>query len=119
MSEVKFVASPLSAVPTPLELDDLIDRIVQKTLAQVGYANQSNPFVNSKACADLIGVSPEHLCAMRARGQGPPWSGEGKWIRYEREAVLEWIRKLPRQAAPVSPDIALTSLSQMEGVDAG
>ena len=65
MSEVKPIHLPLSAVSTLPELDDLIERIVQKTLAQVGYPDPSNPFINSKACAELIGVSPEHLCAMR------------------------------------------------------
>jgi len=95
MSDAKPLSLPLSAVSTSLELDDLIEGVVQKTLAQVGYADQSSPFINSKACADLIGVSPEHLCAMRARGQGPPWSGRGKWIRYERSAVLDWISNLP------------------------
>jgi hypothetical protein len=95
MPEVKPLHVPLSAAATPLELDDLIERIVQKTLAQVGYAAHSNPFVNSKACAELIGVSPEHLCAMRARCQGPPWSGEGKWIRYRRSDVVSWLAQLP------------------------
>jgi hypothetical protein len=98
MSEVKPLSLPFAAVPAPHELEDLIERIVQKTLAQAGYAAQSNPFINSKACADLIGVSSEHLCAMRARGQGPPWSGEGKWIRYRRSDALDWIANLPRQA---------------------
>src|SRR4051812_15307289 len=92
MSEVRPQLSPLSAVP--LELDDLIERIVQKTLAQTGVF-ESNPFINSKACANLLGVSPEHLCAMRARGQGPPWSGEGKWIRYRRSEVIRWLDQLP------------------------
>jgi hypothetical protein len=95
MSDVKPISWPLPAVATPLELDDLIERIVQKTLAQVGYLDQANPFINGKACADLIGVSPEHLCAMRARGQGPPWSGEGKWIRYRRSDVISWLAQLP------------------------
>jgi hypothetical protein len=95
MSELKPPSLAPFEVPASFELDNLIERIVQKTLAQVGYADQSNPFINSKACAELIGVSPEHLCAMRARGQGPPWSGRGKWIRYERSAVLDWISNLP------------------------
>ena len=34
---------------------------------------------------------------MRARGEGPPWSGAGKWTRYERRAVLTWLANLPRE----------------------
>jgi hypothetical protein len=85
------------------ELESLIQCVVQRTLAQLGPF-EAPPFINSKACAELIGVSPEHLCAMRARGQGPPWSGEGKWIRYERQAVVEWIRNLPTQTGAGHPD---------------
>ncbi len=103
MSEVKPLSLPLSAVPTSLELDDLIERVVQKTLAQVGYADRPNPLINGKACANLIGVSPEHLCAMRARGQGPPWSGHGKWIRYDRQVVLDWISNLPHEVGSSQP----------------
>ena len=46
--------------------------------------------------AQLIGVTPEKSCAMRARVEGPPWSGAGKWTRYERRAVLTWLADLPR-----------------------
>lgn len=93
----------------PPELSDLIESIVQKAVAQICHGELA-PFMHSKACAQLIGVSPEHLCAMRARGEGPPWSGEGKWIRYERTAVLEWIRNLPRHPSPAAAGEPLTTI---------
>lgn len=80
------------------ELEALIQCVVQQTIAQLRQP-EPTPFINSKACAELIGVSPEHLCAMRARGEGPPWSGEGKWTRYRRADALDWIANLPRQAS--------------------
>jgi hypothetical protein len=97
MSDAKPLSLPLSAVATSLELDDPIEWVVQKMLAQVAYTHQFSPFINSKACADLIGVSPEHLCATGTLGgQGPPWSGEGKWIlRYRRSDVISWLAQLP------------------------
>ena len=76
------------------ESETLIKRIVEETIAKLVRV-EDLPFINSKSCAELIGVSPEHLCAMRARGQGPPWSGEGKWIRYRRSAVIRWLDQLP------------------------
>ena len=66
-------------------------------MARLEATAPRKPFIPSKECAQLIGVTPEHLSAMRARGEGPPWSGEGKWIRYERRAVLDWLANLPRQ----------------------
>jgi hypothetical protein len=35
--------------------------------------------------------------AIHARGEGPPWSGAGKWTRYERGAVLTWLTNVPRE----------------------
>ena len=77
------------------------------------------PFVRSKECARLMEVTPEHLCAMRARGEGPPWSGEGKWVRYERATVLAWIRNLPRQPALACSEQANTSSSHVERIESG
>ena len=79
------------------QLESLIERVVEATVARLEAAGSHKPFIPSKECARLIGVTPEHLSAMRARGEGPPWSGEGKWIRYERRAVLDWLANLPRQ----------------------
>ena len=64
---------------------------------RTGEGGALKPFITCKECADLIGVTPEHLCGMRARGEGPPWSGAGKWTRYERRAVLTWLASLPRE----------------------
>lgn len=97
---------PRWAEHLPPELETLIQRVVAETLAQLGRV-EAAPFINSKTCAELIGVSPEHLCAMRARGDGPPWSGDGKWIRYRRSDVLDWIANLPRQAS------SLTQISRL------
>ena len=79
------------------ELKSLIERVVEETVARIESTAPRMPFIPSRECARLIGVTPEHLSAMRARGEGPPWSGKGKWIRYERRAVLEWLANLPRE----------------------
>lgn len=60
------------------ELERLIERVVERTIERVGQKTPESPFITSKACARLIGVTPQHLCAMRTRGEGPRWSGEGK-----------------------------------------
>src|SRR5215831_14051816 len=82
-------------VQLPAEFERLVERIVETTIARI-EGSAPKPFITCKECADLIGVTPEHLCAMRARGEGPPWSGAGKWTRYERRAVLIWLAGLPR-----------------------
>jgi hypothetical protein len=84
------------AVRSNVELENLVERIVETAIARI-EGGAFKPFITCKECADLIGVTPEHLCAMRARGEGPPWSGAGKWTRYERRAVLTWLANLPRQ----------------------
>ena len=81
------------------DLEALIERVVKITMARIEVSEPYKPFLTSRECARLIAVTPEHLCAMRNRGQGPPWSGEGKWIRYERCLVLRWLSNLPRQSA--------------------
>ena len=78
------------------ELESAIERIVASAIARI-ECGALKPFITSKECAQLIGVTPEYLCAMRARREGPPWSGAGKWTRYDRTVVLKWLANLPRQ----------------------
>jgi len=80
---------PSGAVHQAPELESLIERVVELTIARIEISAPPKPFIASRECARLIGVTPEHLSAMRARGEGPAWSGEGKWIRHERRAVLD------------------------------
>ena len=87
------------AVQQTSRLESLIERVVEATVVRIEAIGTHKPFITSRECARLIGVTPEHLCAMRARGEGPPWSGEGKWIRYERRAVLAWLANLPRKTS--------------------
>jgi len=85
---------PLS--PSDEKQLEALAHIIAKAIADRVVADAvSTPFIRSSQCARLLGVTPQHLCGMRARGQGPPWSGEGKWVRYERQVVVEWIRNLP------------------------
>jgi hypothetical protein len=88
---------PLNSAQQDSQLQSIIERVVEATVARIESTAPRKPFIPSRECAQLIGVTPEHLSAMRARGEGPPWSGEGKWIRYERRAVLGWLANLPRQ----------------------
>ena len=88
------------------DIECLIRRVVRATVERLDLGASTNPFISSRECARLIGVTPEHLCAMRARSEGPPWSGQGKWIRYERRLVLEWLANLARDHARQG-DVAL------------
>jgi hypothetical protein len=81
------------------DLEALIERVVEITMARIEASEPQKPFLTSRECARLIAVTPEHLCAMRNRNEGPPWSGEGKWIRYERCTVFRWLSGLPRSHA--------------------
>src|SRR5262245_2840734 len=99
---------PQIAATSHTELDSLIERVVELTIARVNGA-ACKPFLNSRECADLISCTPEHLCAMRARGEGPPWSGAGKWVRYDRHAVLSWIANLPQQPSASAFDRLLAA----------
>jgi hypothetical protein len=116
MSITKPLLTNLSSSP---ELDGLINQVVRTTIDQLDSSISPAPFVRSKECARLIEVTPEHLCAMRSRGEGPPWSGEGKWVRYERSAVFDWIRNLPRERAPAGPEPADAPSLHVEREDSG
>jgi excisionase family DNA binding protein len=45
------------------------------------------------AAADLLGVTPYALRRWKATGQGPAYFMAGRLVRYEREALLSWIKK--------------------------
>ena len=90
---------PFSAFEGEEQVEAFVRRIAQAVAQQLGTRPLNSPFIRSTECAQILDITPEHLCAMRGRGEGPPWSGEGKWVRYERVAVLEWLRNLPRQPA--------------------
>lgn len=79
------------------EFKSLIEAAVTHAVAASAPAEAQSEFLSSRSCADLIGVTPEHLCAMRSRGEGPPWSGEGRWVRYRRDRALQWVSDLPRR----------------------
>lgn len=79
------------------EFKSLIDEAVVDAIARASISDPASEFLSSRNCASLLGVTPEHLCSMRARGEGPPWSGEGKWVRYHRGQVLRWLSGLPRR----------------------
>jgi hypothetical protein len=96
------------AATSHAEFESLVARVVELTLARVNGPNLK-PFLNSRECAELIGVTPEHLCAMRARSDGPPWSGAGKWVRYNRQAVLNWLANLPQQPSASAYDRLLAA----------
>ena len=85
------------AVPGTRNWKASIERIVASAVARI-ECGALKPFITCKECADLIEESPEHLCTMRTRREGPPWSGAGKWTRYERSAVLAWLANLPRDS---------------------
>lgn len=94
----------MSSLPAFTGQDDveaLARKIAQAIAEQLGADKLNSPFIRSSECAQLLGVTPQHLCGMRARGQGPPWSGEGKWVRYERQLVVEWIRSLSRESRAI------------------
>jgi hypothetical protein len=101
MSLEKEVALP--AGQANAELEYLVDRLVMSAIARI-ESGALRPFITSKECAQLIGVTPEYLCSMRARSEGPPWSGAGKWTRYERRAALAWLADLPRDNKSLTDD---------------
>jgi len=94
---------PPFAIPSDEEVEAFVRKIAQAVADQLGADALNSPFIRSTECAQILGITPEHLCAMRARREGPPWCGEGKWVRYERTAVHEWLRNLPRHSTSVSP----------------
>jgi hypothetical protein len=96
------------AVTSHAELESLIARIVELTIARIN-GPALKPFLTSRECAELIGITPVHLCSMRARGEGPPWSGAGKWVRYERDAILSWLANLPQQPSASAFDRLLAA----------
>lgn len=85
------------------EFKQLVDETLSAAIARATPVDAPPEFIGSKACAALLNITPEHLCAMRARGEGPPWSGDGKWVRYRRDQAISWLTQLPRKSAAPDP----------------
>jgi predicted DNA-binding transcriptional regulator AlpA len=47
--------------------------------------------VSRSQAAEFLGVTPQALSQMDARGEGPPFARIGRSIRYRREDLLDWI----------------------------
>ena len=74
MSDADHPPSPRWAEHLPPELEKLIQRVVEQTLAQLDRV-EAVPFVNSKACAELLG------------GMGPL----AKHLNVSEQQLAEWV----------------------------
>ncbi len=52
-------------------------------------------YLNTKAAAALLGVSPKCLETWRARGEGPPFAQLGRAVRYQAAALRAWAASKP------------------------
>jgi hypothetical protein len=50
-------------------------------------------YLNTAAAAKFLSVSTITMASMRRRGTGPEYVGEGKWTRYKRSVLAEFIEK--------------------------
>ena len=47
--------------------------------------------VSRAQAAEFLGVTPQALSQMDARGEGPPYARIGRVVRYRREDLLDWV----------------------------
>ncbi|NOD99586.1 helix-turn-helix domain-containing protein [Ruegeria sp. HKCCD6228] len=47
--------------------------------------------LTAKETAKLLGIAHETLSRWRAKGDGPRWKQEGRYIRYRRADVQAWL----------------------------
>ena len=48
--------------------------------------------LNIVQAAELLGITPSALRLWKSQGKGPAYFMAGRLIRYEKEAVLAWIK---------------------------
>ena len=53
--------------------------------------NDLPAMVSRSQAAEFLGVTPQALSQMDARGEGPTYARIGRSIRYRREDLLDWI----------------------------
>lgn len=71
-------------------------------IAEVSAAADPQILLSTRQVAALIGVESSTLAVWRRRGIGPPWYRlQGHLVRYDRVALLVWLRS---QAAEKSMD---------------
>ena len=71
--------------------------MVFKLLRQGSLPQRRSAPARLSAAALSTASWPDSGVSHARRGEGPPWSGAGKWTRYERRAVLTWLANLPRE----------------------
>lgn len=59
--------------------------------------------LTAEETADLLGISVNALAVMRSRNQGPTYIKNGRWIRYEQDAIETWLksRRVHPERTPV------------------
>jgi excisionase family DNA binding protein len=77
---------------TPTELRTLIRDAVADALAHGVAAPPEAPsgspaYATTAEAAALLGVTKNHLEALRARGEGPPFVRVGRAVRYPRSSL--------------------------------
>lgn len=74
---------------------DYIERTAER-MAQKLAGVPAREYVDNREAARLMSITPDTLSLMRARGEGPPWSGSRKMVRYAVRDINKWLAALPR-----------------------
>lgn len=56
----------------------------------------SKVLINTEEAAALMSVNKNYLEHLRVAGNSPPYVRIGKYVRYTREDILEWVQKLQK-----------------------
>lgn len=101
----------MAAQATNLTIDEMIDAAVERAAKRVAESGAIPPrrFATPREAGERLGdedkpVKESTLATWRCRNVGPPWTGSGRFVRYEFSKLDEWLAAQPRHDAGADND---------------
>ncbi len=78
-------------VMSPAEMEDLIRRTIQETLAFADSRENRKKLLTGEEVQAEYGINARNLEGWRARGMGPEYTTIGRRVYYERSVIEDYI----------------------------
>lgn len=85
MGEIRLIIAPSSLCP------EMIGSVSLKFMPLKRMISMTDSLLHERDAARILGLSVHWLRRARCKGGGPPYIKFGRAVRYELNALLQWI----------------------------